>query len=148
MPIKLSQLIKINSAIVDLINKDRENKLLLSSALRLRLRDNIVQMRSAMDEYQKENNALVEKYGTLIPDGSGMKQIKQDAEGWEEFKTQFEAMLNEEYDVTIKPITEAEILGSETKEYRVDVGMLINLNDLGVVVAEAPASVQKPKKSK
>lgn len=146
MSIKLNTLIKINGGLVDLINKDKENKLLLSSALRLRLRDNIVTLRPALEAYQAENNALVEKYGTPIPEDPFAKQVKQDSPHWEEFKTQFEAMLNEEYDVVIKPITESELLGAETKEFRVDVGMLLSLNDLGIVVPAPDIKVGKKTK--
>jgi hypothetical protein len=148
MAIKLNKVIQINGALVDLINKDKENKLLFSSALRLRLRDNFVGIKEIVASYQEENNSLVEKYGTPITGQPQYKEVKQDSENWEAFKTEFEAMLNEEYDVTIKPLTESELINAETKEYRVDVATLISLNDLGLVVADAQVIQPPVKESK
>ncbi len=131
---KLSKAIQTNGALVDLATKDKENKLVFPSAIRYRLADGLSSLKPALENYQAQNNALVEKYGTVIPDQPHLKQVVQDSENWASFRKEFEDLLAEEVDVKIKTISQVELEKAETKDFRVDVPTIVSLRELGILV--------------
>jgi hypothetical protein len=135
MTITLSKAINVNGAIVDLVTKDKENKLVFTSAIRYRLADALSSLRHPLENYQNRNNELVEKYGKPDAKDPSQKIVLQDAEGWPEFKKEMEALLDEEVDVKVKPLTEEELSNAETKDYRVDVPSIVALRELGLLVS-------------
>ena len=136
MTIKLSQAINLNGAIVDLVTKDKENKLVFPSSVRYRFADALSSLKPALESYQKDNNTYVEKYGE-DKEGKGFKVVLEDSPNWELFKSDMLALLDRQVDVKVRPITEAELAAAETKDYRVDVASIISLRELGLLV-ESP----------
>lgn len=124
--ITIKKIIEANSALIDLTHNDRESKFVLPMSIRLRLGVNLRQTRPLAEEYESKRAALVEKYG--VPFGtSGQYRVKP--ESMADFKAEHDALLKEEFEVTLSPLKEADL-----GENQIPIDTLVALQDAGLLV--------------
>jgi hypothetical protein len=131
-------------AIQALIKDDREDKYVLSSAVRIKLAGNLRKVKPVYDDYTEQRQAVFTKYGEKVLDNDGKEtdQIKLKPENVEVANKELEAALNVETDVELKPVTVEDLSGvtaadkkahPEIKENQVDVELLGVLLDVGLL---------------
>jgi len=122
----VKKIIDSHLALSDLIQKDRENKFVFPSSIRLRLAGNLRQTKPVFEEYETERLTLVEKLGTP-PGVDGKTRVKN--ENIATFKTEHEAMLKEEYELQLVPLNAADL-----GENQIPIDTLAALQDAGLLL--------------
>lgn len=102
-------------AIEKFIKLEKESKLFLLSAVRIRMAGNLRRLRPIASEFNNERNELVKRYGVKIEGEEERYRINQDKR--KEFEAEFEAMLKETHAVEIKQIEPHEMAGVTKEEY-------------------------------
>ena len=123
MSLTTKQLVDAHTALMELINGDKQNKFVLSSAVRIRLAGNVRKTKDAVDEYIKERNELVTKLGqpVLGKDGNpvdGQLEVPVGTENYKKFVEEVEAMNAEVSEITLATIKEHELFGVTEKAYK------------------------------
>lgn len=133
------QVVNANGALQALIKADRENQLILSSAIRIRLAGCLRKSKPVAEEYEKEFNALGVKYGTKNADG--ILTIASDSPNMDLYKQELAAMQAELTDIeSFATVTEIDLMGKhdpegKVKQNQIDIGILTILMDVGILAA-------------
>lgn len=132
---KTKQVVGANGALETLVRLDREKKLILSSATRLKLAGGIRQTRPVTASYEEERVEMVKKLGVVLKDKPGVIQVLP------ENQAKFDADILEagevEADVVITPITTDDLFGSSDlpakDQNQIDIDFILILQDFGIV---------------
>ena len=135
----LQQVLEAHQAVTTLIDSDKRNKYVLSSATRIKLAGNLRKTRGPAEDYEKERVELVKTLGEVDEKGSTKVKPENQAKFEEELKT----MLAQETDVTFNPITEAALLGATEEEEKagkkanqIDIDLIAFMQEVGLLKNE------------
>ncbi len=126
MSLTVKQSIEANVTLESLISSDKDNKFVFPSSARIGFAGMLRKTRPILSDYQSEHSILVKRLGEEIDKEKGIWKVK--AENTAEFNKENEAMLNEETDVVLKPISV-----SELGENQIPIDLLATLIDVGVI---------------
>ena len=119
------QIITAHLAISSLISFDKENKVVLPSAARIKFAQVFRKTREIFEDYINEKNNLVERYGAKN-DKTG--DIEVTAENKGKFDSEVNSMLEADCKVEIKPLSVKEL-----GENQIPIDVLVALQDGGVI---------------
>ena len=135
----LQQVLEAHQAVTNLIDSDKRNKYILSSATRIKLAANLRKTRGPAQDYEKERVELVKSLGEV--DEKGSTKVKP--ENQEKFESDLKAMLATETDVVFTPITEAALLGVTEEEEKagkkanqIDIDLIAFMQEVGLLKNE------------
>lgn len=144
MSLTTKQAIDAHVALSELINLDKTNRLVLSSAVRIRLAGNIRKTKPLVEEYVAERNALIKKLGTPSKGNPAESEVLEGSDTAQEFKDQIKAMESEDSELTMAHVKEHELFGVTESDYKNDsrdsrkdnqvpVDLIASLQELGIV---------------
>lgn len=124
---KLKNVLEAHGAISQIIAADRENKWVLSSATRIKLAGNLRKTREINEDFTQERNALIEKFGIKMPDGSF--RIQPNTEDAAKFFATEKPLYDVEVEFIPSPINQ-----SDLGENQIGIDLLAILMDTGLLV--------------
>lgn len=133
------QVVNANGALQALIKADRENQLILSSAVRIRLAGCLRKSKPVAADYDKEIADLGNKYGTKNADG--ILIIAANDPKMELYQADRAAMEAEPTEIeSFSTVTEIDLMGKpdpdgKVKQNQIDIGILTVLMEVGILVA-------------
>jgi hypothetical protein len=101
MSLTIKQAISAYEALSLLIAKDKEDKYIFASAIRIKFALNLRKVKDVVEEFSKEHNALVKAHGTEQKDGTFKVE---DPEKLKVFNIERNNLLEQDSDVTLSPI--------------------------------------------
>jgi hypothetical protein len=135
--LSVQQVCEANQAIMALIDSDKRNKFILSSATRIKLAGNLRKTKDIAADYDTERQALVKELGAV---DETTKSVTVKPENNDAFSTQLKAMLAVETDVVLNPITEAALLGVTEEEEKagkkanqIDIDLIAFMQEIGLL---------------
>jgi len=139
MSFSTKQVVDTNIALLGLIQADRENKIILSSAVRIRLAGILRKTKPIFEDYKEENTALFKKFGSLNKNGE--LEVAQNSPGRPLFDEAIKAMNAEPTEIESFPeVTHEELFGKvqktkdgEKPENQIDLDVLSILMEVGIL---------------
>jgi len=129
---KIKDIIKAQVAIGELIQLDRQDKLVLHSSVRIRLAGALRKTRPVVEDFQEQNNAIVTKYGTPVGEKKpGEFEVKQDSDKFPAFKKERDELLATDIELSFTPLEQADLFG---KSEDADKQNQISLDTLGALI--------------
>ena len=129
--------IDAHQGISTLIDSDKRNKFVLSSATRIKLAGNLRKTKAVYEDYETERTALVKELGTADEKGN----VTVTPENQEQFASTLKAALDQESDVTLNPITAAALFGCTEDEEKagkkpnqIDIDLVAFMQEIGLVI--------------
>lgn len=138
---KIKSILAAHAALTDLINLDRQNKLVLHSSVRIRLAGAIRKTRPTVEDFTEQNNELVMKYGTQVLDKDqkpveGQWEVRPDSTTFETFRTEKQALLDTDMEVSLSPLCTADLFGKtedETKQNQIPLDLIDVMLEVGLL---------------
>jgi hypothetical protein len=128
--------IDAHHGISSLIDSDKRNKFVLSSATRIKLAGNLRKTKAVFEDYETERTALVQELGSKDDKGN----VTVTPENQDKFATTLKAALDQETDVTLNPVTTEAIFGctedeekSGKKPNQIDIDLVAFMQEIGLV---------------
>lgn len=137
MPLSTKVVYQAFGAMQALIKADRENALVLSSAIRIRLAGCLRKAKPHAEEYEKEFAELAKKYGTKNEEGNLV--IAADSPELPAFEAERDALEAEPTDIeAFAKFTETDLMGKpdpdgKVKQNQIDLGVLTVLLEVGIL---------------
>ena len=130
------QVIDAHHGISNLIDSDKRNKFILSSATRIKLAGNLRKTKAVFEDYETERTALVQELGSKDDKGN----VTVTPENQDKFATTLKVALDVETDVVLNPITEAALLGvtedeekAGKKANQIDIDLIAFMQEVGLL---------------
>lgn len=124
-PLTLKQVIRAFDAISLLIEKDAKDKYVFPSAVRIKFAMNLRLIKPYVEDFQKEHNDLVKKYGVVQKDGSWRVESE---ELLKKFNAERDAALDVETQAALSPV-EVKELGDN----QLPIDLIVVLIETGLV---------------
>lgn len=138
---KLKTILSAHVALQELINLDRQNKLVLHSSVRIRLAGAIRKTRPITEDFTEQNNELVTKYGTQVLDKDqqpvpGQFVVNPDSTTFETFRKEKQELLDTDIELAFTPLETNELFGKtddETKQNQIPLDLCSSLIEVGLL---------------
>ena len=124
------------AALKALIEADKKNKIVLSSAVRIKFAGNVRKTREPLEDYAELRTEKVKELGEEVADKPGSFKIKpENVKAWYDFENDALSAVTE---VKFQPVTEAELFGDPDlgpeKQNQIDIDVLDVFKDVGILV--------------
>ncbi len=144
--LKTKQIVEAHNVLLSLINSDKENKFILSSATRIKLAGNVRKTKPIFDDFNEANQSKVRELGTQILDTEGKPTDRIQVQGDNNLKVylaDINEALDKPVDIAFSTVTAEELAGvtadflkshPETKENQIPIDLLADLQQFGILV--------------
>lgn len=133
---KIKDIIKVHVAISELVAADASKRLVLHSAVRIKLAGVLRRSRPIVEDFSNENNRLVSEYGTPIKDSPGEFEVKASSDKYPEFKKARDEAMEADEEFTVPVFRREELFGKsedEAQQNQIPMNVLEVFLEFGII---------------